>query len=115
VRSNTAHTDLYLCLCDVTPEGRSSNVCDGYRHLRPESTASETGDARKVAIEFWPTAYRLKAGHRMRVIVASGAHPRYARNPGSGESLGDATNMIVAHQRILHGPIHPSAITLSVI
>ena len=112
LRSNTAHTDLYLCLCDVTPEGRSTNVCDGYRRLRP---ADETGDARKAEIEFWPTAYRFQAGHRLRVIVASGAHPRYARNPGSGEPLGDATNMIVAHQRILHGPMHPSAITLSVI
>jgi putative CocE/NonD family hydrolase len=115
LRSNTAHTDLYLCLCDVTPEGRSTNVCDGYRRLRPQSTASETGDARKVEIEFWPTAYRFRAGHRLRIIVASGAHPRYARNPGSGEPLGDATHLIVAHQRILHGPMHPSAITLSVV
>jgi putative CocE/NonD family hydrolase len=110
LRSNTAHTDLYLCLCDVTPEGRSTNVCDGYRRLRP---ASETGDARRAEIEFWPTAYRLKAGHRLRVIVASGAHPRYARNPGSGEPLGDATTMVIAHQQILHGPEHPSAVTLS--
>jgi hypothetical protein len=28
--------------------------------------------------------------------------------------LGDATSMVVAHQRILHGPEHPSAITLAV-
>jgi putative CocE/NonD family hydrolase len=110
LRSNTEHTDLYLCLCDVTPEGRSSNICDGYRRLRP---AGEAGDARKAEIEFWPTAYRLRAGHRLRVIVASGAYPRYARNPGSGEPLGDATTMVIAHQQILHGPEHPSAVTLS--
>jgi putative CocE/NonD family hydrolase len=110
--SNTAHTDLYLCLCDVTPEGRSSNVCDGYRRLRPDGSAR--CDARQVAIEFWPTAHRFERGHRIRVIVASGAHPRYSRNPGSGEPLGDATSMVVAHQRILHGPEHPSAITLAV-
>jgi putative CocE/NonD family hydrolase len=112
LRSNTEHTDLYLCLCDVTPEGRSSNVCDGYRRLRPDGAAS--GDTRQVAIEFWPTAHRFERGHRIRVIVASGAHPRYSRNPGSGEPLGDATSMVVAHQRILHGPEHPSAITLAV-
>jgi predicted acyl esterase len=50
----------------------------------------------------------------MRIIVASGAHPRFARNLGSGEPLGDATTMVVAHQQIFHGPEHPSAITLAV-
>jgi len=113
LRSNTEHTDLYLCLCHVTPDGRSTNVCDGYRRLRPDGSTS--GDARKVGIEFWPTAYRFHRGHRIRIIVASGAHPRYSRNPGSGEPLGDATNMVVAHQQILHGPQHPSAITLAVV
>ena len=112
LHSNTQHTDLYLCLCDVTSEGRSTNVCDGYRRLRPDGSAVH--DARKVAIEFWPTAYRFQLGHRVRVIVASGAHPRYSRNPGSGEPLGDTTTMVVAHQQILHGPAYPSAITLAV-
>ena len=110
LRSNTEHTDLYLCLCDVTPSSRSSNVCDGYMRLRPEHGAR----SRKVHIEFWPTAYRFRSGHRLRLIVASGAHPRYARNPGSGESLGDACTMVVAHQEILCGPEHPSAILLPV-
>jgi hypothetical protein len=113
LRSNTEHTDLYVCLCDVTPRGRSTNVCDGYRRLRPDG--SSAGDARKIGIEFWPTAYRFRRGHRLRIIVASGAHPRYARNPGSGEPLGDATTMVVAHQQILHGPEHPSAIARTVL
>jgi uncharacterized protein len=112
LRSNTEHTDLFLCLCDVTPQGRSTNVCDGYRRLRPDGAPGS--NARRVTIEFWPTAYRFRRGHRMRVIVAGGAYPRFARNPGSGESLGDATSMVVAHQQILHGPVHPSAITLAV-
>ena len=112
LRSNTAHTDLYLCLCDVTPDGKSTNVCDGYQRLRPDGAAGP--ELRKAGIEFWPTAYRFQRGHRLRIIVASGAHPRYARNPGSGEPLGDATSMVIAHQRILHGPQHPSTITLAV-
>jgi putative CocE/NonD family hydrolase len=112
LRSNTEHTDLYLCLCDVTPGGRSTNVCDGYQRLRPDGSTSR--DIRQFGIEFWPTAYRFKRGHRMRIIVSSGAHPRYSRNPGSGEPLGDATRMVVAHQHVLHGPEHPSAITLAV-
>ncbi len=116
-RSSTEYTDLYLCLCDVTPNGRSTNVCDGYRRLRPEGSvaAQAAGErVRKAHVEFWPTAYRFPRGHRLRVIVASGAHPRYARNPGSGEPLGDACTMVIAHQEILHGPERPSAIVLPV-
>ncbi|HTC89867.1 MAG TPA: CocE/NonD family hydrolase [Bryobacteraceae bacterium] len=118
LRSNTEHTDLYLCLCDVTPSARSSNVCDGYTRLRPELAVAGRSMAdvgsRKVHVEFWPTAYRFRRGHRIRVIVASGAHPRHARNLGGDESLGDAQTMVIAHQEILHGPGHRSAIILSV-
>lgn len=115
LRSNTDYTDVYLCLCDVSPNGKSVNVCDGYRRLRPDPTPGPSGDARKVNIEFWPTAHRFRRGHRMRIIVAGGAHPRYARNPGSAEPLGDAATMVVAHQHILHGPEHPSSVTLAVV
>jgi uncharacterized protein len=118
-RSNTPHTDVYLCLCDVTLDSRSTNVCDGYIRLRSDApkaaaTSVDGPHTRKVSIEFWPTAYRFHKGHRIRVIVASGAHPRYSRNPGSGEPLGDAKTMVVAHQEILHGSAHPSAIGLRV-
>jgi len=117
LRSSTQYTDVYLCLCDVTPDARSTNVCDGYVRLRPEAPAAPVTDnpcARKVQVEFWPTAYRFRRGHRIRVDVASGAHPRYVRNPGSGEPLGDAQTMVIAHQEILHGPEHPSALMLPV-
>jgi uncharacterized protein len=109
LRSNTEYTDLYLCLCDVAPSARSTNICDGYTRLRPG------GSSPKMHVEFWPTAYRFRRGHRIRVMVASGAHPRYARNPGSGEPLGDAYTMVIAHQEILHGPEHPSAIIFPVL
>jgi putative CocE/NonD family hydrolase len=111
-RSSLEHTDFFLCLCDVDPQGRSTNVCDGYIRVRPNRPAPLSDGTRLVKIDFWPTAYRFRKAHRMRVIVASGAHPRYARNPGSGETLGDATTLTVAHQQILHDPDHPSRLTL---
>jgi len=116
LRSNTEHTDLYLCLCDVPPGGEvSTNVCDGYTRLRPGTTPLlADGRTRRVTVEFWPTAFRFARGHRMRVIVVSGAHPRYARNLGTGEPLGEGQTMIVAHQQILHGGGSPTAITLTV-
>jgi predicted acyl esterase len=64
-------------------------------------------------IDLWPTAHRFQRGHRLRLQVSSGAHPRYARNTGSGEPLASATKLLVADQSIYHDPDHPSAIVLS--
>ncbi|GAA3378164.1 hypothetical protein GCM10020367_56600 [Streptomyces sannanensis] len=37
------------------------------------------------------TAHRFAVGHRIRWQISAGAHPRYARNPGTGEPPVDAT------------------------
>jgi predicted acyl esterase len=43
-----------------------------------------------------------------------GAHPRYARNPGTGEPLGTAVRLVLARQQVFHDPGHPSALLLPV-
>lgn len=113
-RSDLEHTDFFLVLCDVAPNGRSTNVCDGYVRVRPNRFSPLADGTHRARIEFWPTAYRYREGHCIRVIVASGAHPRYARNLGSGEPLADAVTFCVAHQRIFHDPDHPSRILLPI-
>jgi predicted acyl esterase len=57
----------------------------------------------------------FKAGHCLRLQISSGAHPRFARNTGSGEPLGTATKLLIANQSIYHDPQHPSAVVLSVL
>jgi len=113
--SSLEHTDFFLVLCDVGPTGRSTNVCDGYIRVRPNRPRPSSDGISHMNIEFWPTAYRYRQGHRMRIIVASGAHPRYARNLGSDEPLADATTFHVAHQQIYHDPDHPSRIMLPIV
>ncbi len=113
-RSSLEHTDFFLVLCDVDPSDRCTNVCDGYVRVRLHRPSPSNDGIRHVHIEFWPTAYRYRKGHRMRVIVASGAHPRYARNLGSAEPLADAVSFHIAHQRIFHDPQHLSRIVLPI-
>lgn len=43
------------------------------------------------------------------------AHPRFARNPGTGEPVATATKLLVAEQAVYHDPEHPSAILLPVL
>jgi uncharacterized protein len=46
--------------------------------------------------------------------VASGGHPRWNRNLGSGEPQVTATIMRAADQTIYHDAAHPSALILPV-
>jgi putative CocE/NonD family hydrolase len=114
VKSTLEHTDFFARLCDVAPNGKSINICDGLLRLVPGRPAPQADGSLKITVELWPTAYCFKAGHRIRLQLSSGSHPRYARNPGSGEPLGTATQLRAADQTIFHDPDHPSAIVLPV-
>jgi uncharacterized protein len=67
-----------------------------------------------ISIEVWATAYHFRKGQRLRIQVSSGAHPRFVRNPGSGEPLPSGTKLRVADQVVYHDPEHPSTILLPV-
>jgi putative CocE/NonD family hydrolase len=112
VRSSLEHTDFFARLCDVDDRGRSMNVSDGLRRLQPDG---DGGGVRRVRIEMWPVGHRFKRGHRLRLQVSSGAHPRYARNLGSGEPLATGTTLKVAEQEVFHDPEHPSALQVPVL
>ncbi|MEV2211379.1 CocE/NonD family hydrolase [Streptomyces sp. NPDC050997] len=85
VSTDTGHADVFARLCDVDAQGRSTNVCDGLAQLRTVGQAPS-----EVTVPMSFTAYRFAAGHRIRWQISGGAHPRYARSPGTGESSVDA-------------------------
>jgi len=108
VTSSTGHFDVFARLCDVEPGGRSVNVCDGILRCGP-------GTARPVRVDLWPTAHRFARGHRVRLQVSGGAHPRFARNPGTGEPLGTGTRLAASDRTVHHDPGRPSSVTLPVV
>jgi putative CocE/NonD family hydrolase len=115
LRSNLEHTDLFARLCDVEPSGTSTNVCDGLLRLTPGRPAPNPDGCIRVCLDLWPTAYRFRRGHRLRLQVSSGAFPRWARNLGSGEPLATGTTLKAADQAVYHDPAHPSAILLPIV
>lgn len=115
VRSSREYTDFHARLCDVHPNGRSLNICDGIIRLHTGNARPDTEGVRTVHIQLWATAHRFRRGHRVRLQVSSGAHPRFNRNPGTGAPLASAVELRVAHQEILHDPRHPSVLELNVI
>ena len=114
VRSTLEHTDFFVRLCDVEPSGVSRNICDGLVRLAPTSWQRGADGVATVEVPLWPAAHVFRRGHRLRVQVSSGAHPRFARNLGGGEPLATAVTMHVADQEVWHDPDHPSAIVLPV-
>jgi hypothetical protein len=111
--SSLEHTDFFARLCDVDAKGVSLNVCDALVRVEPGSHPVNADGSLHVTIDLWPTAHRFRRGHSIRLQVSSGAHPRYARNTGSGEPLATATKLLVADQSIYHDPDHLSSILLS--
>jgi putative CocE/NonD family hydrolase len=114
VKSSLEHTDFFARVCDVDPSGRSINISDALVRLVPGRPGRESDGTLRASVDLWPTAYRFKRGHRIRAQVSSGAHPRWARNPGSGEPLATAKTLCAADQAVFHDPAHPSAVILPV-
>ncbi|HTF12611.1 MAG TPA: CocE/NonD family hydrolase [Asanoa sp.] len=102
--------DVFVRLCDVDPRGRSWNVCDGLVRVVPGRFPRDADGVTRVAVPMYPTAYRFAPGHRMRVQVTGGAHPQWARNPGTGEPLGSAVALRGGRRWVFHDAARPSSV-----
>lgn len=94
------HADVFVRLCDVDVQGRSANFSDALVRLRP---SREPGVLR---IELDPCAHLLAAGHRLRLVVAGGAHPRWARNTGTAEPPAGAVTLVPSVHTIRGGHVN---------
>jgi uncharacterized protein len=52
--------------------------------------------------------------NRLRLQVSGGAHPRFARNTGTGEPLATGTRLAALDIQFLHGSQSPAALQLPV-
>jgi hypothetical protein len=91
---------------------RSRSICDALAGIAPGRFDPDEDGAWRVEFELWPIGHRFSAGHRIRLQVSSGAHPRYARNPGTGADPVTATTLRPVDVELLHGARHPSALIL---
>ena len=108
VRDNP-YADLFVRLCDVDPRGRSRNLCDGIVRLTGEDPLAGT-----VRVSLIGAAHRFGRGHRIRLQVAGGAHPRFARNPGNGQVVAAAEDLVPTQYEIGLDAARPSVLLLPV-
>ncbi len=113
-QSDLDHTDFFGRLCDVTPDGRSLNICEGLFRVEPGKLERQADGTLCVEIDLWATAHVFKRGHSIRLQVSSGAHPHWTRNLGTSDYYSTCRTIQVAHQTIYHDKLRPSALILPV-
>jgi putative CocE/NonD family hydrolase len=120
--SSAPDTDFVARLVDVHPNGYVQNLTDGiirarYRNFGHGEAPSliEPGKAYEYEIDLWATSNLFKKGHRIRLDITSSNFPRWDRNPNTGHAFGEDSELVIAHQTILHDAEHPSYITLPIV
>ncbi len=119
VSSDATDTDFFVRLCDVYPDGRSFNLCEGMLRARfregfDREVALVPGEAALLEFELGPTSIVLAPGHRLRVQITSSCAPGFAvsGNRGPGEPA-DAPPR-PARNAIHWGSMTPSCVLLPV-
>jgi putative CocE/NonD family hydrolase len=111
MRSSSEFTDFYARLCDVFPDGRSINICDGLLRIKPSTGEYQSDGSYRIRIDLWATAYRFIQGHSIRLLISSSAHPRWARHTNTAHPFTDKV-VRTAEQIVYHDIEHPSRLIL---
>jgi putative CocE/NonD family hydrolase len=119
VSTSAPDTDVTAKLIDLHPNGFAQRLCDGlvrlrYRGGHEHTVAVEPGEVYEADVVMWDTAQRLAPGHRIRLEVASSAHPKFATNLGTGGDETEATEGVIAHNALYHDSARPSRLVLTV-
>ena len=113
VRSDNRHFDIFARLCDVSPDGRCENLTDQiFRSSPADVTPGEIG---YIELPLTDVSHVFRLGHRIRVQLSGGAHPRYSRNLGTDADAVHGTRMAPVTHRIEHSESYASAIVLPVL
>ncbi len=107
-RSDHPHFDLFVRLSEVDARGRSRNLTEGYRR------APAVGADGSTELAMVPVFHRVRAGHRIRLLIAGGSFPRFDRNLGTGEPPGLGRGMRPVGHAVGLGPEHTSRLLLPV-
>lgn len=119
VSSDAPDTDFFVRLCDVYPDGRSFNLCEGmlrarFRHGLDREEMLVLGEAVPLDIDVWSTSVIFAPGHRLRVHVTSSSAPGFDPNPNTGEPFRSSDRVRVARNTVYVDAARPSQVLLPV-
>ncbi len=118
--SSASDTDWFVRLCDVWPSAESYNIQRGqlrarYRNGTDRPDLMKPEEVYRFEIDMTATAHTFKAGHRIRVHVASSDYPAYERNMNTGGDNGWEMSGQVAQNTVYHDAERPSHVILPIV
>lgn len=119
VATDAADTDVMAKLIDVYPDGREMIVTDSTVRLswylaQQGLGAVVPGTTYEVQLEIGQRAWVFAAGHRLELWLQSSNYPRFAVNPGNGDTFLNETgsNGVVQHNTLQLGAGFESRLVL---
>ncbi|MEO8426512.1 MAG: CocE/NonD family hydrolase, partial [Verrucomicrobiota bacterium] len=117
--SDAPDTDFFAKVCDVYPDGRSFNICEGIlrARFRQSFTREKLLKPDKVyplEIDLWSTSIVFNRDHRLRVHITSSCAPGYDPNPNTGGQFRASDKTRVAHNAIYLDRVRASHVLLPV-
>lgn len=120
ISSDAPDTDFFVRLCDVYPDGRSINVCEGQLRARfregfNHESRLRPGRVYALDVDLWSTSIIFNRGHRLRVHVTSSSAPGYDPNPNTGDAFRARDYHRVARNVVYLDARRPSHVLLPVV
>jgi hypothetical protein len=119
VSSDAPDTDFFVRLCDVYPDGRSINICEGQLRARfregfDREVPLRPGRVSPLDVDLWSTSIVFNRGHCLRVHVTSSSAPGSDPNPNTGDAFRARDYHRVARNVVYLDARRPSHVLLPV-
>jgi len=120
VSSSAPDTDFVARLVDVAPDGSTLSIQEGalrarYREGMDNPKLLTPGQPVTLSVDMRSIAWRVSAGHRLRLDVTSSSFPRLERNLNTGGDNVRETRALVATNHVLHGGAAASYVELALL
>ena len=117
--SDARDTDFFAKLCDVYPDGRSYNICEGVIRARlregpDREKLLKPGTIYPFEIDLWSTSIIFNQGHKLRLHITSSSDRGYDPNPNTGEPFRSSDKTVVSKNTLYLDARHPSHVLLPV-
>ena len=109
--SSAVSTDFVAKLIEVFADGTCVPLCQGVVRTH----GATPGAVHLHEIDLAATSVVVKAGHHLRLQIASSEYPTYEPNPNTGGRITHSTESVVAAQSVYHDPLHPSRVVLPIV
>jgi hypothetical protein len=125
IATDAPDADITAKLLDVHPPsadwpaGFAMNLCEGILRLRyrddpADPRPMQPGVPARITVELFPTANLFRAGHRIRLDIASSEFPHYDLNPQTGEPEGAWRRLRIATNTLFVDAGRPSRLVLPI-